>query len=93
MTASRPLPGDQAETEIRGWLIDRLSESLSRPRHEINPDMPFIECGLDSVAALSLFGDIEEKFGLYLEPAIAWEYHPTVTAMAAYLASEAGASA
>ena len=42
--------------------------------------MPLAEYGLDSVAALSLCGDIEEEFGLIVEPTVAWD-HPTVQAL------------
>ncbi|MFJ9520383.1 acyl carrier protein [Kitasatospora sp. NPDC101801] len=80
------------EQDIKSWLTERLASHLSRPESEINAEVPFVEYGLDSVAALSLFGDIEEKFALYLEPAVAWE-HPTVTAMAAFLDQEQRASA
>ncbi|WP_035793685.1 acyl carrier protein [Kitasatospora mediocidica] len=86
------VPGSvDLEQEIKSWLTERLSAHLSRPQSEINTEVPLVEYGLDSVAALSLFGDIEEKFVLYLEPAVAWE-HPTVTAMAAFLAQEQAAS-
>ncbi|WP_371497196.1 acyl carrier protein [Kitasatospora sp. NBC_00374] len=88
MTVQGSIHLEQVEQDIRDWLVERLSSYLSRPESEINTEMPFAEFGMDSVAALSLFGDIEEKFELYLEPAVAYE-HPTVTAMAAFLAEEA----
>ncbi|MFJ1705652.1 acyl carrier protein [Kitasatospora sp. NPDC088346] len=88
MTVQGSIHLEQVERDIRDWLVERLSSYLSRPESEINTEMPFAEFGMDSVAALSLFGDIEEKFELYLEPAVAYE-HPTVAAMAAFLAEEA----
>ncbi|MCX4554404.1 acyl carrier protein (plasmid) [Streptomyces sp. NBC_01387] len=76
------------EGEILGWLAERLGTHVSLPLSEINPDVPYVEYGLDSVAALGLFGDIEEKFGLVLDPIVALE-HATVRQLAAYLAVEA----
>ncbi|MCX4820511.1 acyl carrier protein [Streptomyces sp. NBC_01142] len=75
------------ERDFRNWLITRLSEYLQRPAEEIGPRIPFAEYGLDSVAALSLYGDIEEEFGLFLEPTVAWD-HPTADDLARHLAEE-----
>ncbi|WP_443056471.1 acyl carrier protein [Streptomyces sp. MUM 178J] len=72
---------------FRNWLITRLSEYLQRPAEEIGSRTPFAEYGLDSVAALSLYGDIEEEFGLYLEPTVAWD-HPTADELARHLRDE-----
>ncbi|WP_347178615.1 acyl carrier protein [Streptomyces iconiensis] len=78
---------DVGERGFRDWLAARLSEFLQRPVAEIDPRTPFAEYGLDSVAALSLYGDIEDEFELYLEPTVAWD-HPTVEDLARYLARE-----
>jgi acyl carrier protein len=78
---------DRTERAFRGWLINRLSMYLRRAEADIGTEVPFAEYGLDSVAALSLFGDIEDEFGFYLEPTVAWD-HPTVSALARFLAAE-----
>ncbi|MCQ4084289.1 acyl carrier protein [Streptomyces sp. RB6PN25] len=75
------------EREFRSWLLERLGQYLRRSVEEIDTGVPFAEYGLDSVAALSLFGDIEDDFGLYLEPTVAWDY-PTVDSLARHLAAE-----
>lgn len=75
------------EGEILGWLAERLGTHVSLPMSEISPDVPYTEYGLDSVAALGLFGDIEEKFGVVLDPVVALE-ESTVRRLAAYLATE-----
>lgn len=79
-------PG-HTERAFRGWLLHRLGLYLQRSEDDISIDVPFAEYGLDSVAALSLFGDIEDEFGFYLEPTVAWD-HPTVSALARFLAAE-----
>jgi acyl carrier protein len=75
------------EQQFRTWLTERISRYVRRPACEIDRSAPFAEYGMDSVAALSLFGDIEDAFGMYLEPTVAWD-HPTVESLARFLARE-----
>jgi acyl carrier protein len=69
------------------WLVDRIAIYLKRTPAEIEASVPLAEYGLDSVAALSLCGDIEESFDLVLEPTVAWDF-PTVQALAGHLVEE-----
>jgi acyl carrier protein len=69
---------------IRDWLTDRVAAYLERPREEIDPDQPLVEMGLDSVYAMTLSGDVEERFDIEVEPTLAWD-HPTVNALAGHL--------
>lgn len=73
--------------DLTAWLIERVSVYLQRPPEEIDPREPLAEYGLDSVAALSLCGDVEEDFDLILDPTAAWDY-PTVNAFAEHLLKE-----
>ncbi|CAL9617897.1 acyl carrier protein [Streptomyces sp. NPDC057245] len=75
---------------MSSWLADRIALYLKRTPSEIVPTVPLAEYGLDSVAALSLCGDIEEDFDLVLEPTVAWDY-PTVEALAGHIVEEFGA--
>lgn len=70
------------EQAYADWLTERLAHYLGRPVEEA---VSFAEHGLDSVAALSLYGDIEEKYGPLIDPTDVWAY-PTVRALARYLA-------
>jgi acyl carrier protein len=72
---------------LTAWLVDRVSVYLKRAPSEIDPVVPLAEYGLDSVAALSLCGDVEDGFGLILDPTVAWDY-PTVDALATHLVEE-----
>jgi acyl carrier protein len=85
-------PSVHEEHEIRDWLVGRLSEYLGRPADEIALDVPFMHYELDSVDALSLFGDIEDEYGFYLEPTVVWD-HPTVSGLAAFVARQEAARA
>ncbi|MEU6227062.1 acyl carrier protein [Streptomyces sp. NPDC047042] len=86
-TANPAGGSDRSEESLAVWLADRIAVYLRREPTEIDPSVPLAEYGLDSVAALSLCGDIEDEFDLVLEPTVAWDY-PTVHALAAYLVQE-----
>ncbi|MFJ9590925.1 acyl carrier protein [Streptomyces acidicola] len=91
---SVPATDPTANTEptaesLSSWLADRIGLYLQRSPSEIQPTVPLAEYGLDSVAALSLCGDIEEDFDLVLEPTVAWDY-PTIEALAGHLVEELG---
>ncbi|MFK8849745.1 acyltransferase domain-containing protein [Streptomyces sp. Ac-502] len=73
-----PPRGGPYEPDPLHWLIRRISGYASR---EIGPQTPLAECGLDSVAMLVLFGEIEEGFGPLLDPEDFWVY-PSVGALA-----------
>ena len=71
--------------EIRSWLVERVAYYVERPSQEIDPDISVAEAGLDSVYAFILCGEIEDRFGLAVEPMQMWELD-TLTALAAHLA-------
>ncbi|MFM9608682.1 hypothetical protein DF268_02540 [Streptomyces sp. V2] len=76
------LSGERHEREFLGWLTDRVSDYA---RREVGRDALLVECGLDSVALLSLYGDIEAEFGSLIGPEDMWMY-PTVRELARHLA-------
>ncbi|MCW3817573.1 acyl carrier protein [Micromonospora sp. DR5-3] len=81
------------KAEIAAWLTERIAYFLEKQPSDIDPDVELVELGLDSVYALTLCGDIEEHFGLAVEPTLPWDY-PTVHALAGHLAeTAAGADA
>ncbi|MFP3989079.1 acyl carrier protein [Streptomyces sp. E11-3] len=81
------LSGDVSPEQIRAWLVDRVAYYLERPAAEIDEGAELVGMGLDSVYALTLCGDVEDRFGLAVEPTMAWD-HPSVDAITAYLAGE-----
>jgi len=70
------------EREFLGWLTERVSDYA---RREVAAEALLLECGLDSVALLSLYGDIEAEFGSLIGPEDMWTY-PTVRELARHLA-------
>lgn len=83
---------DTAPQAIRAWLVDRVAYYLERSPADLDEGAQLAELGLDSVYALTLCGDVEDRFGLIVEPTMAWD-HPTIDAITAYLAAELAAQA
>ncbi|MFD3551600.1 acyl carrier protein [Streptomyces goshikiensis] len=81
-TADRTAP--VTAEDIRDWLVNRVAFYLEVPADSIPPDAKFVEMGLDSVYAMTMCGDIEDRFELEVEPTIAWD-HPTVAALTKHL--------
>ncbi|MEU6534306.1 acyltransferase domain-containing protein [Streptomyces sp. NPDC047000] len=77
-------PGEQDDFAVahREWLSERVAHYLGHP---VGDTVPLAEAGLDSVAALSLYGDIENEFGTLIDPDDVWAY-PTVRRLAEFLA-------
>ena len=71
--------------EIQDWLISYLAIELKIDPQEIDPAIPFERYGLDSVVAVSLTGELEDRLGRQLKPTLPYDY-PTIEALAEYLA-------
>lgn len=87
------MSGTRAETaaeRVRGWLIGRVAFFLELQPEQVDVDVELVELGLDSVYAMMLSGDVEEEFGLVVEPTVAWD-NPTITALTRHLVTELGA--
>jgi acyl carrier protein len=61
-----------------------LSRELKMPQSEVKLDIPLTQYGLDSIAALTIAGELEDKFGLELPSTLLWDY-PTINDLAKYL--------
>ncbi|MGY1896447.1 acyl carrier protein [Nocardia gipuzkoensis] len=79
-TAIRP-------TTIQEWLIERVADYTERAPHHVDPVVPLAELGLDSVSAVNLCGEIEDRWSLEVDPVLVFDY-PTIADIAAYLAAE-----
>ncbi|MEH2080434.1 acyl carrier protein [Nostoc sp.] len=74
-------------TKIQVWLVSYLAEQLEINSNEIDVTIPFERYGLDSSAAVSLSGDLEEWLGCEIDPTLLYDY-PTIKALARHLAEE-----
>ncbi|HEY2671023.1 MAG TPA: acyl carrier protein [Rugosimonospora sp.] len=81
-------------TAVRRWLTTQVARYLDTTADRIAPHTPLAEYGLDSVISLTLCGDIEDHFGVPVEPTLAWDY-PTIDAIQRYVldALRSGATA
>ncbi|MGW1915856.1 acyl carrier protein [Streptomyces sp. NPDC002076] len=80
-----PATTDPTVTRLREWLTERMAVYLRQNPADIGPQVPLATYGLDSVIALSLCGDVEDEFGIVLDPTVAWDY-PTIEELADHLA-------
>lgn len=71
--------------EIQDWLVTRISTVTGVPADEINVGEPVRRYGLDSVAVVTMIADLETWLGVRLRENPLDE-HPTVAALAQYLA-------
>lgn len=71
--------------EIKNWCASYIGEILEIEPDEIDTAVPFDRYGLDSSAAITLTGDLEEWSGLELDPTLMYDY-PTINALSEYLA-------
>ena len=81
--------GQQSRTveEIETWLSGYLAKLLDRDVDEIDPEVPFERHGLDSAAAISMMGDLENWLGLSLDAAEVYNF-PTINALARHIVGE-----
>ncbi|MFE7745048.1 acyl carrier protein [Nocardia sp. NPDC057455] len=72
---------------IQDWLVERVADYTERAPHEVDPVVPLAELGMDSVSAVSLCGEIEDRWLLEVDPVLVFEY-PTIADIATYIAAE-----
>ncbi len=77
--------------EIAQWLRSRLARQLELEPDEIDTQKDFADCGLSSVEAVNLSGDLENFLGCRLPPTLLWDY-PTIETLARYLAEDTSPS-
>jgi acyl carrier protein len=73
--------------EIQEWMADRLSRLTGVAPQEMDPREPIRRYGLDSVALVAFAMDLEEWLG-YRFRGNPLDDHPTMEALAAFLAEE-----
>ena len=67
---------------LRTWLTTRVAAYLDRSPEEIDPAQPLSRYGLDSLTAVALCADIEDEYGIEVDPELAWD-HPSINALSA----------
>ena len=78
--------------DIRKWLTDYLAYLVGEPADSIDAARSFDRYGIDSAAAVSLVGDLEQWMGLELDPTIVYDY-PNIDQLSDYLVTQQSGSA
>ncbi|NDJ18581.1 type I polyketide synthase [Myxacorys almedinensis] len=78
----------QTVEAMQAWLIDQIAQRSHLPSNQVNIHEPFVQYGLDSVAAVSISGELEKRLGKRLSPTLVYDY-PTIALLADYLAGNA----
>lgn len=73
--------------EIQTWLSEYIANLLDRAIEEINPEIPFERYGLDSAAAISMIGDLENWLTVNLDATLIYEY-PTIKSLAIHIVTD-----
>ena len=82
-----PAPTAQQTAGITRWLIERIAYYLERPIDELDETTPLAESGISSVSAMSLVGDVEDRYQITVDPTMVFDY-PTVVDIAAFIWTE-----
>ncbi len=77
---------------LQAWLITRVAALLQTPGAPIDPHAPLQSLGLDSLAAVTLSGELEEHLGRKVEPTIVYS-HPTIEQLARHFSGGEPATA
>lgn len=76
------LPEDP--TEASDWVADRVrtavASQLGLPEDGIDPHLPLVEMGVDSIMTVAVRRRLEKQIGRTLSPTLLWE-HPTAAAV------------
>ncbi len=83
---------DTHSMTVQDWLVDRVADYTERAPHQVDPTIPLAELGMDSVSAVALCGEIEDRWMLDIDPTLVFEY-PTIAAIATYLTAEIAVAA
>lgn len=81
------MSGAISAPELTAWLVERVATYTEKEPGEIGLSTPLADCGLDSVYALVICGDIEDHLGMTVEPTLVWD-HPTVNALVEFLTGQ-----
>jgi acyl carrier protein len=75
---------DSSPEELGRWLTERVAYYTQRSETEIDPATPLTDYGLDSVYALTLSGEMEDRLSVRLDPTVMWD-HQTINELVSHL--------
>ncbi|MCP9273548.1 type I polyketide synthase [Mycolicibacterium arenosum] len=84
--AAEPLQTDP--DWLGAQVLAAVAGQLGLADADVDPDLPLVELGVDSIMTVRLRRQLEKQTGLSLPPTLLWE-HPTAAAVTEFLASSA----
>jgi len=87
--AEKPVAAPHTLTELEALLASQLADALGVPAEAIDHRTSFVELGIDSVKAVRLVSDLEQRLAIDLPATLAFEL-PTVAELAAFLLEHYG---
>jgi 8-amino-7-oxononanoate synthase len=78
---------ESARLELMKFLIGELARRMEVDPNLIDPRVPFDRYGVDSLNAIRLAADLEERIDRRIPSTALWDY-PSIEALAAYLAND-----
>lgn len=83
---------NKSAAAIQTWLQEQIADKLKSHAADIDIHAPFEQFGLDSLALVSISGDLEDWLGESVNPTLLYGY-PTIAALADHLAETTDADA
>ena len=74
-------------TDIHAWLTEKIAELAGTDVDRIDAQEPVAFYGLDSVAAVSLSGELQDWLGRKIPPTLVYDC-PSIESMVRYLSPE-----
>ena len=72
---------------IERWVVERVAFYLDCRVHDVDPNVPLAESGIDSASAVGLCGDVEDHWQIDADPTLVFDY-PTIADIAAFIAGK-----
>jgi len=69
--------------------ITELTKDLVASEEALEPDMPFMEAGMDSLSSVQLMTEMGKEFQMSMSPSLVFDY-PTINALVAHVVEESG---
>src|SRR6201997_975745 len=82
--AEQPPPADMTVVEGRQWLRNWIANAVGQSPDSIDEATPMVELGLASRDAVAMAADIEDRTGVTVSIAAAFE-HPTIETLATWI--------
>jgi acyl carrier protein len=73
MTEPRTGAIEPQRDDVRAWLVARVAHYLDEPPETIDVQADLARYGLESVYAFALCGEIDEEWGVAIEPSLIWD--------------------